>query len=342
MRWNPFFEVRCDLSPATRTKCKGCGSEIPKGHFRAQAIPILGKPEYLHLDCAAKRAPDVVRRKVVDEDPTWPEGAVEDLKRFAKDDVLPAPRSYQRTPIMDLSYQKGSYGHAPCVFCGEPCPEGSEPAKGHAIRAFSVDGERRFHPMCIAQLAPGLCRRIAVEDSERWPADLKLFFAKVIPNQILPTPRSPWRDTAGEPKLHASPSNRASCKFCTEKITKGQLRLGREQIFGMRRSPVYFHVDCYAKSDDYHPKMLEMIVLRAPAEVPREAVQELARSLPLETDEERDVGRPWGPLPTLEERLMELFDRRPNAAKADAQADAKDYQDGLTKNVVEIPEGFFQ
>ena len=32
-------------------------------------------------------------------------------------------------------------------------------------------------------------------------------------------------------------------------------------MFGSRRSPVYFHVECYANSDDYHPKMLELIVL---------------------------------------------------------------------------------
>lgn len=336
MHWNPYIDVRVEVSRAVRASCRQCGAAIDKGAYRVEAVPILGKPELLHVDCAAKRAPDHARRKLVDKDPDWPPEVLEDLARFVPEGVGPAPRSYQRTPIMDLGYDKDAAGVKPCVYCMEPCPGVAGPSHGHAVRAYSLDGERRFHPACIVELAPGLCRRIVVEASDRWPPELKAYFAQRVPAHVLPTPRSPWRHTAGVPALEHAPSARAACRFCSGKIDKGDLRLAREQIYGMRRSPVYFHVGCYAKSDDYHPKMIELVVLRAPDEVTRDDLARIVAALPPKAEEDDDV-------PALGERLEEIFawverKREATASKSAAAAAAKPK---LTENIVDIPEGFF-
>jgi len=331
MRWNPYIDLRVGVCGAVRSKCRQCGAPLEKGSYRAEAIPILGKPELLHLDCAAKRAPDLAQRKIKDRDPDWPADALDDLKRFVPEDQAPAPRSYLRTPILDVSYDREPGRPKPCLFCGLDCPGDDGPTTGHAVRAFSVDGERRFHPGCILRIAPGICRRIALEDSERWPADVKALFAQALAN-VAPTPRSPWRNTAGIPKLERSPSARAACRFCKEKIVKDELRLAREQLYGMRRSPVYFHVGCYASSDDYHPKMLELVILRAGPEVTREQVEALAAVLPPHAEEDDDV-------PPLMDRLLTLYDAVPRA-EGTSEDDSTDAA-GLRENVVEIPEGFF-
>lgn len=331
--WNPYLDLRCEASRAVRATCRQCGAPIEKGGWRAEAIPVLGKPELLHVDCAAKRAPDLARRKLKDKDPDWPAEALADLARFVKDDVVPAPRSYARTPILDLAWDKDAAGIKPCVLCGEPAPGGAGPAEGFAVRAFSVDGERRFHPKCIVQLAPGLCRRVALEASDRWPPELKAWFGQVVPAQIKPTPRSPWRHTAGIPVLEHAPSARAACRFCDGKLAKGELRLAREQIYGMRRSPVYFHVGCYVKSDDWHPKMLELVVIRAGDEVTQEDIEALKALLPPTPPEDDDC-------PPLGERLDALF---AHVLRKRAAAGAKEKAaPALTENVVEIPDGFFQ
>lgn len=335
MHWNPYIDVRCEVSRAVRASCRQCGAGIEKGSFRVEAVPILGKPELLHVDCAAKRAPDHSRRKLVDKDPDWPAEVLADLARFVPETVKPAPRSYGRTPIMDLSWDKETIVK-PCIYCGEACPGVAGPSHGHAVRAFSLDGERRFHPACIVLLAPGLCRRIVAENSDRWPPELKAYFAQKVPPQVLPTPRSPWRHTAGVPVLEHAPSARAACRFCSGKIDKGDLRLAREQIYGMRRSPVYFHVGCYAKSDDYHPKMIELVVLRAPEDITRADIDErLLPVLPPKAEEDDDVG-------TLADRVREIFDwvERKRAA-AGAGAGAAKEKPVMTENIVDIPEGFF-
>lgn len=334
--WNPYLDLRCEASRAVRATCKQCGAPIDKGAWRCEAVPVLGKPELLHLDCAAKRAPDLVRRKVKDKDPDWPPEALEDVARFVKEDITPSPRSYARTPILDLAWDKDAAGVKPCVFCGEPAPQTGPIGVAHAIRAFSVDGERRFHPQCIVQLAPGLCRRVAIEPSDRWPAELRAYFAQVVPANVKPTLRSPWRHTAGIPVLEHAPSARAACRFCEGKLAKDELRLARENIYGMRRSPVYFHVGCYVKSDDWHPKMLELVVIRAGDEVTAADVEALKKLLPPTPEEDDDV-------PPLGERLDALFAHvlRKRAAAAGAGGGAKEAPK-LTENVVDIPAGFFE
>lgn len=336
MHWNPYIDLRVEVSRAVRAACRQCGAPIDKGSHRVEAIPILGKPELLHVDCAAKRAGDHARRKLVDKDPDWPPEVLEDLARFVPEDVAPAPRSYLRTPIMDLGYDKDAAGLRPCVYCQELCPGVAGPSHGHAVRAFSIDGERRFHPACVVELAPGLCRRVVAENSERFPAEVKAYFAQRVPAQVLPTPRSPWRHTAGVPVLEHAPSARAACRFCSGKIDRDELRLAREQIYGMRRSPVYFHVGCYAKSDDYHPKMIELVVLRAGEGIVRDDLERLVAALPPKAEEDDDV-------PSLGERLREIFAwvEQKRAATAEASATATASKPKLTENIVDIPEGFF-
>jgi hypothetical protein len=335
VHWNPYIDLRVEVSRAVRAACRQCGAPIEKGAYRIEAIPVLGKPELLHLDCAAKRAPDHVKRKLLDKDPDWPAEVLEDLGRYSLPDVPPAPRSYQRTPILDLAWDKDAISK-PCVYCGEPCPGVAGPSHGHAVRAFSLDGERRFHPACIVELAPGICRRIVVENSDRWPTELKAYFAQKVPAQVLPTPRSPWRHTAGIPVLEHAPSARAACRFCSQKIDKGELRLAREQIYGMRRSPVYFHVGCYCKSDDFHPKMIELVVLRAGDEVGRADIEAMTKALPPMGEQDEDA-------PSLAEQVLEIFAfvERKRAAQAEAAAASAAGRPKLTENIVDIPEGFF-
>jgi len=329
MRWNPYVDLRVSISKAVRATCKQCGVAIDRESWRAEAAPVVGKgPDLLHIDCAAKRASDLAQRKVVDQDPEWPAEVRAQIARFIPEGTAPAPRSFGRTPLLDVSYGNDP-ATRPCVFCGTPCPGELGAATGHAIRAFSIDGERRFHPGCVLQIAPGLCRRVVVEDSERWPAEVKALFAQATAG-IAPTPRSPWRDAAGIPELQRSPSARAACRFCQRKIAKGELRLARERIYGMRRSPAYFHVGCYATSTDFHPRMLELVVLRAPGDVTREEVAAWADVLPPTPPEDDDV-------PPLVERLLTLYDAVPREAPPPEEPDAPK----LTANEVEIPRGFF-
>lgn len=336
MQWNPYIDLRCEASRAARATCKQCGAAIDKGSWKVEAIPILGKVEQLHLDCAVKRAPDLIRRKLKDKDQTdWPPETFEEIARLKLLDCPPAPRSYGRTPILDLSYDKDAAGIKPCVYCGEAAPGQPGPSHGHAVRAWSVDGDRRLHPACSVELAPGLVRRIVVENSDRWPAEVKAWFASKVPASIAFTPRSPWRNTAGVPVLEHAPSSRAACRFCEQKLQKGELRLAREQVFGMRRSPVYFHPACFAKADDWHPKMLELVVIRAGDEIGQADVDALKRICPPKPPEDDDC-------PTLEERLQALFEHvlRKRAAAAAKQA-GKPAAPVMTENVVDIPDGFF-
>ena len=98
--------------------------------------------------------------------------------------------------------------------------------------------ERGFgkHRLLEIDAATRKQRIVVAEDSERWPAEVKALFKAAIPEQVMPTPRSPWKNTGGIPNLHRSPSGRAACRFCQQKLGKGELRIGREQVFGMRRS----------------------------------------------------------------------------------------------------------
>jgi hypothetical protein len=329
MRWNPYIELYVQLSRAARATCKQCNAGIDKGTWRVKAIPVIGKPEFLHLDCAAKRASDLVKRKLIDKPADWPEAAREQVAGFVPEDATPSPRSYQRTPITDVSYARNASGHENCEFCGTPAPGEAGPSHGHGVRAFFLGGEYLFHPVCMMQLAPGICRRVAIEDSERWPADVKALFSAALA-KIPPTPRSPWKNTAGIPKLEPDPSGRAACRYCKEKILKGELRLAREQLYGMRRSPVYFHVGCYCKSEDFHPKIMELVALRVSKDVSREEIAELADALPPTPDEDDDVE-------PLMDRMLKLYDLIPKPAdEAEAAPESS-----LTENVVEIPKGFF-
>lgn len=327
MHWNPFIELRYDVVRGNRAACKACGAPMEKGDPRATAVDVLGREEHLHLDCAAKRAPDLAKRKVVDQDPEWPPEALAEMEKRLPPDMLPLPRSFQRTPILDLSCEKEGLGPPrPCVYCGEPCPEGNDPARAHAVRAFSIDGERRLHPVCVLELAPGLCARVVAENSERWPEPLKQWFRQKLPPTIRPTPRSPWRNTGGIPRLEPSPSARAACRYCDGKIEKGELRLARDQMFGMRRTPVYFHVACYGKSSDWHPRMLELAVLKSAGDFERAQLEALGPALPREEPEPDQ--------PPLLERLLALHAVAPRGPKE--QAEPK-----LTENRVVIPDGFF-
>ncbi|MEZ6188691.1 MAG: hypothetical protein R3F62_27275 [Planctomycetota bacterium] len=328
MRWNPFIDLRCEVSPTSRAKCKACDVEIERGSFRVKAINVLGQEQLYHLDCAATKAPDLAARKLKDKAPDWPAQALVDLERFVDKDAQPSPRSYQRTPILDLSYDKRDVP-ADCVFCGLEAP-GGKPGVGHenAVRAFSVDGERRLHAACALELAPGLCQRVVLEASERWPEDVRAFFKAHLDPATQATPRSPWRDTGGIPTLEVSPSGRAACRYTKQKIEKGDLRISRQQVFGMRRSPVYFSVEAYVASDDFHPRMLELMVLKSPADVTREQLEALVAKLPPDPPEDDDV-TPLG------ERLLTLFDAKPQA-----QPEAE-VNENLTENKVDIPTGFF-
>lgn len=328
MHWNPFIELRYDVVRGNRAVCKGCNGPMEKGEPRATAIDVLTREQHLHLDCAAKRAPDVAKRKVLDQDPEWPPEALAELDKRLPPDALPLPRSFQRTPILDLSCEKKELGPPrPCVYCGEQCPEGSDPARAFAVRAFSIDGERRLHPSCVLEIAPGLCKRVVAENSDRWPDELKRWFAEKVPPQVLPTPRSPWRNTGGIPRLEPAPSARAACRYCDQKLEKGQLRLARDQMFGMRRTPVYFHVGCFARSSDWHPRMLELAVLKSAAGFEREQLEALGPQLPAEQPEEPAQ-------PPLLERLLALYALAPRGPQEKEEPK-------LTENQVVIPEGFF-
>ena len=228
MRWNPYIDLLCEVSPTSRAKCKACDVEIDRGSFRVKAINVLGQEQLYHLDCAATKAPDLAARKLKDKAPDWPAQALSDLARFVDKDVEPSPRSYQRTPILDLSYDKRDM-HGDCAFCGVEVPGGPGIAHQHAVRAFSIDGERRLHLGCVVQLAPGLCQRVVAEASERWPEDVRAFLKEQLPPGIAPTPRSPWRDTGGLPALEVAPSGRAACRYTKEKIAKGELRISRQR-----------------------------------------------------------------------------------------------------------------
>jgi len=328
MRWNPYIDLRCEVSPTSRAKCKACDVEIERGSFRIKAINVLGQEQLMHLDCAATKAPDIAARKLKDKAPDWPAQALKDLERFTDKDVEPAPRSFQRTPILDLSYDKRDM-NSECVFCGLEAP-GGKPGVGynHAVRAFSVDGERRMHAVCVIQLAPGLCARVVAEASERWPEEVRELFKQALPPGVVPTPRSPWRDTGGIPSLEVAPSGRAACRYTKEKLAKGELRISRQQVFGMRRSPVYFSVEAYVRSDDFHPRMLELMVLKSPPEVTREQIEALVAKLPPPYPEDDDV-TPLG------ERILTLFDAKPRA-EPEPQVN-----ENLTENSVDIPTGFF-
>ena len=334
MRWNPYIDLRVEISNAVRAKCKACDVEIQKGTYRAEAIPIIGKRALFHVDCGIKRAPDHAARRLVDsklpDKPVdWPAEGLAVAERYVPEGTPPAPRSYLRTPITGISYPQTDPRTQDCVFCGLPTPGEPGPGTGHAIKAFSLDGERRFHPQCIVRLAPGLCARVVQENSDRWPAEVKGFFRAVLPDTIEPTPRSPWADTGGVPQLQMAPSGRAACRYCDVKIKKGELRLAREKMYGMRRSPAYFHVECYCKSDDYHPKMLEVVVLKADPEIPRHLIEAWGEVLPPDPPEDDDV-------PPLLERLLALFDSVPRE-----EAEQEDRNSNLTENVVEFPKGFF-
>ena len=74
--------VVAEISRAARAKCKQCAVDIDKGTWRVTAIPIIGKPELLHIDCAAKRAPDLAKRKLIDKPEDWPEEAREQIARY--------------------------------------------------------------------------------------------------------------------------------------------------------------------------------------------------------------------------------------------------------------------
>ena len=285
MRWNPYIDLRVEVSRAVRAKCKACDVEISRGDYRTTAIPVVGKAELYHVDCGIKRAPDHAARKLKDKDPDWPEAALKLAERYVPEGTLPVRRSYQRTPILNLSYPQTEPRTQSCPLCGTDCPGDPGPLTGHAIRAFSLDGERRFHPACILKLAPGLCQRIVLENS-------------------------------------------AACRYCNEKITKGELRLARQKVFGTRRSPVYFHVGCFTTSDDYHPKLLELVVLRIDPDIAREEVEAWADVLPPTPDIDDDV-------PPLLDTLLDLFDRVPR------EAEAEENPNNLTENVVEFPRGFF-
>ena len=50
MRWNPYIELIAEISRAARATCKQCDVAIDKGSWRAKAVPIVGKPELLHID----------------------------------------------------------------------------------------------------------------------------------------------------------------------------------------------------------------------------------------------------------------------------------------------------
>lgn len=327
MRWNPFIELRCDQVRGNRAACKACGTPMEKGELRATAVDVLGREEHLHLDCAAKRAPDLAKRKVLDKDPEWPEEALAELEKKLPADAEPIPRSFQRTPILDLSCEKEAGPARPCVYCGQPCPDGNDPARAFAIRAFSIDGERRLHPGCILEIAPGLCARVVVENSERWPEPLKAWLKQKLPANIAPTPRSPWRNTGGIPRLEPSPSARAACRYCDKKLEKGELRLARDQMFGMRRTPVYFHVSCYGRSSDYHPRMIELAVLKSASDITKEQLEAMAPALPPEMPEDQG-------LTPLKERILKLFEVAP---RTPAEKEAPQ----MTENRVVIPEGFF-
>lgn len=332
MRWNPYIDLRVEISRAVRAKCKACDVEISRGDYRAQAIPVVGKPELYHVDCGIKRAPDHAARKLKDRDPEgkseWPEAALKLAERHVPEGTIPVRRSYWRTPILNLSYPQTEPRTQTCPLCGTDCPGDPGPLTGHAIRAFSLDGERRFHPACILKLAPGLCKRIVQEASERWPDEVLGLWKLNIPDAIKATPRSPWQDTGGLPTLERAPSARAACRYCNEKIKKGELRLARQKVFGTRRSPVYFHVGCFAKSDDYHPKLLELVVLRIDPDITREEIEAWAEVLPPTPEIDDDV-------PPLLETLLDLFDRVPREAEVEATPS------NLTENVVEFPRGFF-
>ncbi|MGE0707467.1 MAG: PARP-type zinc finger-containing protein [Planctomycetota bacterium] len=335
MRWNPYIDLRIAISNAVRTKCRVCEVEIGQGDLRAELIPVIGKKELCHVDCAAKRAPDHAARKVKDKDPDLAPEVLEVLARYVPEGTEPSPRhSYLRTPLLNLSYPQTPPSTRPCLFCGNDCPGPAGPALGHAIRAYSIDGERRFHPQCVLQLAPGLCARVVAENSPRWPEDVKALFKAALPAGLRPTPRSPWQDTGGIPKLERAPSGRAACRYCDGKIQKGELRLAREKIFGMRRSPAYFHVGCFCMSDDYHPKLLEIVVLKIdPALAPDVTREEIAAWGPLipglQPGEDDDA-------PSTIERLLFLFDSVPREAPPTDAPESK-----LTENVVEFPRGFF-
>lgn len=328
MRWNPYIDLRVEVSNAVRLKCKACDIEISRGDLRAEAIPVVGKRELYHVDCGIKRAPDHAARKLKEKESDWPDAARKVAERYVPEGTPPAPRSYLRTPLLNLSYPTTDVSPKPCPLCGAECPGEPGPATGHAIRAFSLDGERRFHPICAAKLAPGLCRRVVFEASERWPDEVRAFFKAAIPETVKPTPRSPWQEAGGLPKLEHAPSARAACRYCNEKIPKGGLRLVREKVFGTRRSPVYFHVGCFVGSDDYHPKLLELVVLRVDPEVTRAEIEAWGEFLPDTKDIDDDV------LPHLE-RLLDLYDRIPRES-APEEVESK-----LTENVVEFPRGFF-
>ncbi len=328
-RWNPYIDLHVAVSRAPRAQCVACNGPIDRGTHRVEAIPVVGKPALLHVDCACKKAPDHCRRKVKERDPDWPAEVLDELDRRVPKDVEPAPRSFLRTPLLDLSWDKDPSGGKPCVYCGEPCPGAGGPEVAHAVRAFSLDAERRFHPKCVAELAPGLCRRVVVEASERWPADLRAWFAAAVPAQIAPTPRSPWRNTAGIPRLEPAPSARAACKYCAGKIDKGAPRLAREQVFGMRRSPAFFHVRCLGRSDDWHPKLLELAVLKCADDLDQAAFEQALLELPPPAPEDDDVT----PLPDRLRALYALAVRARQAKKPEAPRP--------TENEVDIPDGFF-
>ena len=332
MAWHPYFDLRCDRPKTDRTVCRECDTTIPKTQVRVELLPVLGKARYAHLDCAADRAPDLMARKLAERDPSWPEEVWPSLERLVPEGAEVSPHGYQRTPILDLSYDgRGQEGS--CVYCGEDCPRaGGGPGLGHAIRAFSLDGERRLHPVCCVKLAPGLCRRVVEEGSDRWPVEVRAWFREVIPPQIAPTPRSPWQYGVGEPTLEVSSSARAQCKYCASKIAKGVLRVRREQSFGTKKTPFYVHPECYVKSDDYHPKLLELMVVRAPADVPRAALEALVALAP--DDPPPLEGEVEGP--STRSVLEGWVAARPEAAEEGAEA-----APALTKNEVQIPEGFF-
>ena len=140
MRWNPYIDLRCEVSKSVRIQCKDCGAPLEKGSLRVKAIDCLGRESLLHLDCAAKKASDIACRKVKDgDDSDWPLEAREQIAQFLPEGTQPSPRSYQRAPILDLSYAKSATGILNCLFCGVPAPGDPGPQYGHAVRAFSVD-----------------------------------------------------------------------------------------------------------------------------------------------------------------------------------------------------------
>eukprot|EP01137_Pigoraptor_chileana_P023349 Opistho-2@89480 len=273
-------EFRTEYAKSGRASCSTCKNAIAQGSLRMAKMeqsPFFDGmiPRWSHFACFFKKPKSIRTTSQIEgfNDVRWDDqekirnalGLGESSAAGASGSAMavdPPPAMSSAVEKHDYKSEYAKSGRSSCTLCSSAIPQGTlRLAKMEQAPNFDGLIPRWSHADCFFKQHGAITdtahiegfSEVRWEDQERIRQGLGLASAAAAaPATVATSDPMDIDDTVPALSVDYAKAARGSCKDCDKKFAKGDVRVGKEEQKGSRKSTVWYHKDCFlAKLSDH-------------------------------------------------------------------------------------------